>query len=50
MRRTRRERHRRPNADAAGDYQWAEADSDHVEQWTDTGALVYLIGPEDLFG
>jgi len=34
----------------AGDYQRAEADSDHVEQWTDTGALVYLIGPEDLFG
>ncbi len=33
----------------AGDYQRAEADSEHVEQWTDTGALVYLSGPEDLF-
>ncbi len=31
-----------------GDYQRAEADSEHREQWTDTGALVYLSGPEDL--
>jgi len=33
----------------AGDYQRAEADSDHVEQWTDTGALLYLSAPADLF-
>ena len=32
-----------------GDYQRAEADSEHVEQWTDTGALVYLSSPDDLF-
>ena len=38
-----------PTRMRAGDYQRAEADSDHVEQWTDTGALVYLSGPEDLF-
>ncbi len=33
----------------AGDYQRAEADSEHLEQWTDTGALVYLSSPDDLF-
>lgn len=33
----------------AGDYQRAEADSEHVEQWSDTGALVYLSSPDDLF-
>ena len=33
----------------AGDYQRAEAASEHVEQWTDTGALLYLSAPEDLF-
>ncbi len=33
----------------AGDYQRAEPDSEHVEQWTETGALVYLSAPDDLF-
>jgi quercetin dioxygenase-like cupin family protein len=33
----------------AGDYQRAEADSEHLEQWSDTGALVYLSSPDDLF-
>jgi anti-sigma factor ChrR (cupin superfamily) len=33
----------------AGDYQRAEANSEHVEQWTDTGALLYLSAPMDLF-
>ncbi len=32
-----------------GDFQRAEADSDHPEQWTDTGALLYLSAPGDLF-
>lgn len=33
----------------AGDYQRAESDSEHVEQWTDTGALLYLTTHESLF-
>ena len=33
----------------AGDYQRAEAESEHVEQWTDTGALLYLSAPGDMF-
>lgn len=34
----------------AGDYQRAVADSDHAEQWTDTGALLYLTAPLSLMG
>lgn len=32
----------------AGDYQWAEAGSEHVEQWTDVGASLLLSGPMSL--
>ena len=32
----------------AGDYQWAERGSDHVEQWTDVGATLLLSGPMSL--
>lgn len=32
----------------AGDYQWADAGSDHVEQWTDVGATLLLSGPMSL--
>jgi anti-sigma factor ChrR (cupin superfamily) len=32
----------------AGDYQWAEDGSDHVEQWTDVGATVLISGPMSL--
>lgn len=32
----------------AGDYQWAEDGSDHVEQWTDMGATVLISGPMSL--
>ncbi len=32
-----------------GDYQRADANSEHAEQWTDTGALLYLCAPGDLF-
>jgi hypothetical protein len=33
-----------------GDYQRAAADSDHAEQWTDTGATLYLTAPVSLLG
>lgn len=32
----------------AGDYQWAENGSEHVEQWTDVGATLLLSGPMSL--
>ncbi len=32
----------------AGDYQWADAGSEHVEQWTDVGATLLLSGPMSL--
>lgn len=32
----------------AGDYQFCEAHSDHVEQWSETGALLYLTAPISL--
>ncbi len=32
----------------AGDYQWAERGSEHVEQWTDVGATLLLSGPMSL--
>jgi anti-sigma factor ChrR (cupin superfamily) len=32
----------------AGDHQWAEAGSDHGEQWTDVGATLLLSGPMSL--
>lgn len=32
----------------AGDYQHCEAHSDHVEQWSETGALLYLTAPMSL--
>lgn len=34
----------------AGDYQRAEADSDHVDQWSETGALLYINAPLSLLG
>jgi putative transcriptional regulator len=34
----------------AGDYQRSEAGSDHAEQWTDTGAVVYLTAPLGMLG
>lgn len=33
-----------------GDYQRAEADSDHVDQWSETGALLYINAPLSLMG
>jgi quercetin dioxygenase-like cupin family protein len=32
----------------AGDYQFCEADSDHVNQWSETGALLYITAPLSL--
>jgi quercetin dioxygenase-like cupin family protein len=32
----------------AGDYQFCEADSDHVDQWSETGALLYISAPLSL--
>ena len=32
----------------AGDYQWAETGSEHVEQWTEVGATILLSGPMSL--
>ena len=34
----------------AGDFQRAEPDSDHVDQWSDTGALLYINAPLSLLG
>ncbi|HQR07489.1 MAG TPA: cupin domain-containing protein [Gemmatales bacterium] len=34
----------------AGDYQRAEAHSDHVDQWSETGALLYINAPLSLLG
>jgi len=33
-----------------GDYQRAEPDSDHVDQWSETGALLYINAPLSLLG
>lgn len=33
-----------------GDYQRAEEDSDHVDQWSETGALLYINAPLSLLG
>jgi quercetin dioxygenase-like cupin family protein len=32
----------------AGDYQYCSAESDHVDQWTETGALLYVTAPLSL--
>ena len=32
----------------AGDYQRVEAGVDHVEQWSDTGALAFITAPLEL--
>lgn len=34
----------------AGDYQRADAGSDHVDQWSETGALLYINAPLSLLG
>lgn len=34
----------------AGDYQRAEPHSEHVEQWTETGALLFINAPLSLLG
>lgn len=34
----------------AGDYQRADADTDHVEQWSDTGATLFITAPLSLLG
>lgn len=32
----------------AGDYQRAESGTEHADQWSDTGALLYVTGPASL--